>query len=175
MMYSIYVTSVIRYDIFVALASKNARTSPDARTTLLLYLSARLDTSAHKPLLVSIATASGTAICCTHGSIRYPFRAYDLSILARPAYHSPFGNHRPAAYTRVVHHHITSTIQHPLYPTNCLFLHNQALKKCFNSRCYNRMSYFIRMHAISCASFCVHRICKSEKSAIPRTQSRTMV
>ena len=30
MMYSIYVTSVIRYDIFVALASKNARTSPVA-------------------------------------------------------------------------------------------------------------------------------------------------
>ena len=30
MMYSIYVTSVIRYDSFVALASKNARTSPVA-------------------------------------------------------------------------------------------------------------------------------------------------
>ena len=30
MMYSIYVTSVMRYDSFVALASKNARTSPVA-------------------------------------------------------------------------------------------------------------------------------------------------
>ena len=30
MMYSIYVTSVIRYDSFVALASKNARKSPVA-------------------------------------------------------------------------------------------------------------------------------------------------
>ena len=38
MMYSTYVTSVIRYDSFVALASKNARTSPVAGSSLSLIV-----------------------------------------------------------------------------------------------------------------------------------------
>jgi hypothetical protein len=38
MMYSIYDTLVIRYDSFVALASKNARTSPVAGSSLSLIV-----------------------------------------------------------------------------------------------------------------------------------------
>ena len=43
MMYSIYVTSVIRYDRFVALASKNAMTSPVEGSSLSLIVQMYID------------------------------------------------------------------------------------------------------------------------------------
>ena len=42
MMYSIYVTSVIRYDSFVALASKNARTLPVAGSSFFIIIGSNI-------------------------------------------------------------------------------------------------------------------------------------